>query len=447
MEGYPQQMLITAHEKNSLLAIIFVSFALLGCSSGGGDSANARSRANNTAPHIWGAPTVISIETESYVFQPASDDADGDPLSFAINNKPAWLDFNASTGRLSGTPTRSNLGIFNNIEIEVSDGLDNTRLPAFSIDVKPIINGRIEKKYRPGHYISMNRWDGQSDMVESIKPGVMGIQKRYFWKSLEPIEGQYDFSQIQSDLQLLEGHGMQLVVFVEDKSFTDEQPLPKYLQTYTERNRHGGFSALRWKRPVVERMKLLIAELGKAFDSELAFEGVAFQESALGLTDLSLAQSNYQPVLYRNALIEILGSAANHFQRSQIFWYMNFLAGQQIYLNDVAEAVAPLKVAMGGPDVLPEDQSLRTLSYPLYPLFESRMTLFGSMQYNSYAHTKLGSNLNRYWTMSELFEFARDELKVNYVFWNRKDWKDNNSDFDWLDALPVIEANPEFNAK
>ncbi len=423
---------------------IVLFFSLGSCSSGSGEPGETPSRSNNNAPDIWGAPPTSSIETEAYSFQPASKDDDGDTLSFSIINKPDWLNFNSDTGRLSGTPTHSNIGLFDNIRIQVSDGRDTAELEAFSIEVISIISGSIEKKYRPGHYISMNRWDTQSDMIDAIHPGVMGIQKRYFWKTLEPTEGHYDFSHIRSDLQLLESHGMQLVIFVEDKSFTDEQPLPDYLQVYTDKNRHGGYTALRWKPAIIERMKLLVAELGKELDAEPAFEGIALQESALGLSDLSLTQNDYLPVLYRNALIEILGSAASHFQKSQVFWYMNFLSGQQTFLTDIAEAVYPLQVAMGGPDVLPEDQSLRNLSYPLYPMYEDKMTLFGSMQYNSYAHTRLGSSPSRYWSLQELFEFARDELKVNYVFWNRKDWKDNK-DYDWRDALPVIEANPTFN--
>jgi hypothetical protein len=70
-----------------------------------------------------------------YVFRPTASDVDGDSLTFAIQNKPAWAMFNVSTGMLTGVPASSDLGIFANIVISVSDGVAVTALPAFSIAV------------------------------------------------------------------------------------------------------------------------------------------------------------------------------------------------------------------------------------------------------------------------------------------------------------------------
>lgn len=79
----------------------------------------------------------------------------------------------------------------------------------------------------------MNRYDDHTDMIEAIKPGVKGFQIRYTWRSLEPWQGGYDFSEIRKDLKLAESQGMQLVVFVEDKSFNGKYPTPGYLKHLT----------------------------------------------------------------------------------------------------------------------------------------------------------------------------------------------------------------------
>ncbi len=71
----------------------------------------------------------------AYSFQPQATDANNDPLTFSISNKPAWATFNAATGQLSGTPAPTDVGTFNNIQIATSDGKAVVSLPAFAVTV------------------------------------------------------------------------------------------------------------------------------------------------------------------------------------------------------------------------------------------------------------------------------------------------------------------------
>ena len=100
----------------------------------------------NNPPTISGTPATTATQGTAYSFQPTAADADSDPLTFAIANRPTWATFNVNTGLLSGTPGASNIGAFNNIVISVSDGKASTPLPAFSITVAssntpPVISG------------------------------------------------------------------------------------------------------------------------------------------------------------------------------------------------------------------------------------------------------------------------------------------------------------------
>jgi hypothetical protein len=87
----------------------------------------------NRAPTISGSPSLAGQVTIGYSFTPTASDADGNPLTFSIQNRPTWATFNTSTGRLSGIPVLA--ALYSGIVISVSDGQATTALPAFSIGV------------------------------------------------------------------------------------------------------------------------------------------------------------------------------------------------------------------------------------------------------------------------------------------------------------------------
>jgi len=94
------------------------------------------SASTNNAPTISGSPATSVTAGQAYSFQPSATDADGDVLTFSIQNRPSWATFSPTTGRLAGTPTASNIGTFGNIIISVTDGKATRSLSAFSISVK-----------------------------------------------------------------------------------------------------------------------------------------------------------------------------------------------------------------------------------------------------------------------------------------------------------------------
>jgi plastocyanin len=98
--------------------------------------------AANTAPTISGTPPTSAVAGSAYTFTPtASDVNSGDTLTFSIVNMPSWATFNATTGRLQGTPGAGDVGSYAGITIRVSDGTATTSLAAFGITVTQIGNG------------------------------------------------------------------------------------------------------------------------------------------------------------------------------------------------------------------------------------------------------------------------------------------------------------------
>jgi hypothetical protein len=91
--------------------------------------------AGNSAPTISGSPALTVAAGTAYDFLPTGRDADGNSLTYSIQNRPAWANFDTTTGRLQGTPSASSAGTFAGIVISVSDGTASASLAAFSIVV------------------------------------------------------------------------------------------------------------------------------------------------------------------------------------------------------------------------------------------------------------------------------------------------------------------------
>lgn len=91
----------------------------------------------NAAPEISGTPSISVSVGDLYQFTPTATDADNDPLSFTLNNPPAWIQFDSVTGKISGIPSSADIGTNTNLLLSVSDGESTVALTAFSITVVP----------------------------------------------------------------------------------------------------------------------------------------------------------------------------------------------------------------------------------------------------------------------------------------------------------------------
>jgi hypothetical protein len=133
------------------IAVACLTVGLAACGGGGEDDAAAQSPppGGNQAPTISGAPGAQAMQGQQYSFTPAASDANGDSLTFTIQNAPPWATFNSSTGQLSGTPTSAQVGSYANIIISVSDGSATTNLASFSINVVATATGSATLSWTP----------------------------------------------------------------------------------------------------------------------------------------------------------------------------------------------------------------------------------------------------------------------------------------------------------
>jgi len=167
--------------RTSLLSILVCGIAITACGGGGGSGSAAStststgasagtnsvatgstsgtassttngqvsSTSQDAALKISGSPMANVNVGSTYSFVPAAQDANGNPLTFSIQNKPAWATFDSGTGALSGAPAAGDVSTYSNIVITVSNGATNVALPAFSIAVTQIAPGSVQLSWTP----------------------------------------------------------------------------------------------------------------------------------------------------------------------------------------------------------------------------------------------------------------------------------------------------------
>lgn len=82
----------------------------------------------NRAPVIGGNGDANVLVGTPYAFTPSASDPDGDPLTFSISGRPAWLAFSTTNGALSGTPSAADVGS-HAMSIMATDGRLSASLP------------------------------------------------------------------------------------------------------------------------------------------------------------------------------------------------------------------------------------------------------------------------------------------------------------------------------
>ena len=175
----------------------------------------------NRAPVLSGTPVTNVLEDSVYQYQPAATDADGDTLSFSIQNRPGWATFNTSTGVLSGTPNNSQVGIYSNILVMVSDGELTDSLGPFNITVQntndaPSLSGSAATSAAAGGFYSFqpNASDPDGDDL------TFTITKRPSWAFFNTDTGRLSGTPANGDAGTYDG----IIISVSDGSVSRSLP-------------------------------------------------------------------------------------------------------------------------------------------------------------------------------------------------------------------------------
>jgi len=305
-----------------------------------------------------------------------------------------------------------------------------------------VVSGSLARADDVHHYIFVGM-DRERLFVPGFldHKGIDGVQVKYTWRQLEQGKDNYVFDDLRTDLNFVKAKGKKLFVQIQDATFGLEyMPVPKYLRedpayhggvaqqaSYPdgkpEEAKPYGWVARRWDAAVRARFLRLLATLGKEFDGEI--EGINLPESAIDIPYAGpFMPIGYTREGYRDALLETMAALKKAFPRSTALLYANFMSeddpsGKPVYLRSLYEKAAELKLAMGGPDLLPHRKWQSLNSYPLIREFSDRIPMGIAVQDNNLADIDPGTGGKV--TVPELVAFARNELHVTYIFWGTQE--------------------------
>lgn len=271
-------------------------------------------------------------------------------------------------------------------------------------------------------------------------PMFKGAQIMYSWKNLEPEKGVYNFSIIAEDYKYLKKYGKKLFIQLQDITFSPEyKAIPDYLLTseynggailqYNDEGKPDGWVAKRWNKKVRARFALLLQALGKKFDGKT--EGINLQETAIEVsekTDESFSEQKYITGLKANML-----ALKKAFPTSTTMIYANFMPGEWLpwedkgYLKSIYDYGEKIGVGIGAPDLMFTRKA--QLNHALTMMHEGHYTVpigiaiqdgnyIGKTGADSdYNEDKDTGQKNRNNIVPMLHSFAKDFLRVNYMFW------------------------------
>ncbi|BDX07600.1 hypothetical protein MACH26_31210 [Planctobacterium marinum] len=186
----------------------------------------------NIAPEISGVPASSVTAGGAYEFTPVATDENNDVLQFSIANIPNWASFDPTTGRLAGTPAQSDVGLYRNIVITVSDGQDSVSLSAFSVEVlssnsAPTISGNPATTAASGVQYSFTPSASDVDGDDLL----FSIVNKPSWASFNPNSGRLRGTPVKDDAGLF----TDIVIRVTD-GVNDVVALPEFTIEVTSQN-------------------------------------------------------------------------------------------------------------------------------------------------------------------------------------------------------------------
>lgn len=260
-------------------------------------------------------------------------------------------------------------------------------------------------------------------------PDLEGAQITYPWKRLEKQRDQYDFSEIEADLQFLLQNGKRLFIQIQDVTFDSlRYDVPAYImkdpefhggvtpQYYVVNNRpyKAGWVSRRWDPAVADRFRKLIIALGGKFNGRI--EGINLPETAIDLG----GNETFSDEIYRDELKKTMKVLKASFNRSVPVLYANFMPRDSIsFLKDLYDYAREIGLGMGGPDIKVYRKAQMNNSYPLIRSMQGIVPTAMAVQEGNY--NLINDRTGKQVTLEEIMDFATNYLQLSYIFWCREE--------------------------
>ena len=221
-------------------------------------------------------------------------------------------------------------------------------------------------------------------------------------------------------------------MLLELKSFKPQVlPVPSYMAT--EKYEGGAFpfssygkdaprgnNLKLWNPAVRDRLVALIHELGQRFNDHASFEGIGLPETAMGQPLVPVSKRDVERQY--DHLLSVQRAMRAAFPNTMTYQLVNY---PREMLPSFVGQMRTIGTALGGPDVFIDDPGLNFDHpnqpkgiYHFYAPLSGIVPLTPSVMQSNYENTQHDGR-GRVPTIGELFAFARDRLRANYIFWTR----------------------------
>jgi hypothetical protein len=309
-------------------------------------------------------------------------------------------------------------------------------------------------KWHPGHYVTLAGNDSLAQHLAQIdelgaESAVKGVQVRIWWHQLEPTKGVYDFSLIDAYLNRLKAQptAKRLVVRIMERRFNTSSQLrivPDYLR-YDPLYKGGlvqtstGYAARLWEPLVMNRLIALYQAIGKRYDTEARFEGVASEETTLSLASFP---AGYSHAALKDQYCRLANAVRAAMPSTNFFLYTNWIGSADLMSSLIQDLTVPA-VAASGPDVIPDAMTLGQKVWTGVYGADYRGTLALA---SSVETGELGGNLGDY-TPQQINDFAYNTLYLSHIFWIRNTWAGDSSQRWHTGILPFLRTKPPFRGR
>jgi hypothetical protein len=305
-------------------------------------------------------------------------------------------------------------------------------------------------KWHPGHYVMFGVEDSRAQILRSIdeiggESAIKGVQVRIRWSDLETSKGVYDFSSIDTYLARLTAQPTrkQLVVRVIDRKFNTTSRsgiVPDYLLASSYGGglvrTKTGYAARLWQGAVMDRLIALHQAIGRRYDDDGRFEGVATEE-----TTLSLAEpfpSGYSHAALAQQYVRLVRAVRPTMPTSNLFVYTNWI-GSASLMDDLMQALVGSRSSAGGSNIFPGQKTLGQRIWTGEYGADYRWSLALS--------SSVESGELRDYTPKQINDWAFSALRLHYIFWVRNTWAGDASRRWETGILPFLKTKPPIRTR
>jgi hypothetical protein len=305
-------------------------------------------------------------------------------------------------------------------------------------------------KWHPGHYMMLGTKDTRLQVLNAIQEigresPIKGVQVRMRWYDLEKSKGVYDFSGIDAYLAKLKAQPTrkQLVIRIIDRKFNTTSAwgiVPNYLRTSYYNGgvvrSATGYVARLWEPAVMNRLIALYTAIGRRYDGDVRFEGLATEETTLSL--LSPYPSGYSHTKLGYQYKRLTAAARSAMPHSNLFLGTNWIGSVSV-MQDLIGSLAGTQSAAGGSNVIPGKKSL------------GQRVWTGEYGADYRWHLALSSGVEagelRNFTPKQINDWAYNTLRLHHLFWVRNTWAGDASRRWHTGILPFLRTRPPIRTR